>query len=305
VVLVGEKCIGKTLFLSRLRKSANKKSVTMNCHFAASVLIREELAIYLGVEKSASDERLAAALGRYELVCFDNAHCLFQPTIGGLTDLRWIFSLLNEPPCRGTTALFAFNAESWRYVSRAVEGESLFDDVITLPKFTEEQVKSVLDHFLKQMKTVVSLDLLVPTGSSVESKATLRRRAIRNFARVLWDYTDGNPGLVKYWLRRSLYEDKETHTLFLELFTPPSSRQVTAMESNLRFTLSTALKTGVAEAQTVSMCVGLNREQAIRVLERLRVAHLLEKTVAGYQVTAHWYIATLVALKQRELETSP
>jgi hypothetical protein len=178
----------------------------------------------------------------------------------------------------------------------------MFDSTIQLPRFSDEQIAQLIDSVIEEAGLDISYKYLELPRSSEETQTAKTERAKNDFARVLWDYTAGNPGVALYWWRRSLYEHKETGELIVQLFDPPEPDSLDKMDLATQFMIITLIKLGIARPADVAECNNVEPIQAEQALRNLKRQGILDVSRKRYQVSLHWYRAVLIALKRKFLE---
>jgi hypothetical protein len=300
--LVGERGSGKTVLIERLISATKLESLVIDCGPDWHRNARGQLADVLKVEQKDDDRAIARGLGQYRLVCFENAHLLVWPAIGGREVLDWLRSIILLPEAGPIAIVMTFNRACWRFVFRSYRNQSMFDNIIQLPRFSEDQIAQLIDSVIGEAGLDISYKYLELPRAFEEEQTAKTARAKNDFARVLWDYTGGNPGVALYWWRKSLYEHRVTGELMVQLFETPKTDSLDKMDLSTQFMIITLIKLGIARPEDVAACNNIERIQAEQALRNLNRQGILEVVGNGYQVSSHWYRAVLIAVRRKFLD---
>ena len=200
------------------------------------------------------------------------------------------------------TWVFALDEVIWQFFERARGARPLFDDVIHLDNWTEDGIA----RLLKRRSTAAGIDpkfdrLLVqlPDDADDIDRYEALVRAETNYYRLLWDYSDGNPGVALHFWRASLaVADDET---WVRLFTPPSVDTIESLPDEAIFVLRAVVQLEVASIDDIIAATML---PASRVRDALRFAvsrDWLTKEDTRYRVCWDWFRAITNVLHRRHL----
>ncbi len=147
VSIVGERGIGKSLFLNQLTEAHNHHSITIHCHRGSFDVVSAEFLRQLGLsEIEATDEAINEALTKNDirLVAIHNIHLLARPVMGGLTELSKLTALfirVNVP------LIWAMSIDRYAYhfMNQARADYYVAESIVHLRSWTEEQIGDLIE----------------------------------------------------------------------------------------------------------------------------------------------------------------
>jgi hypothetical protein len=204
VALVGERGMGKSTFLSRVASELDEQILVVDCplggfdHFYEALLDRLGLA---GTHRQ-DVEILRAALNEHgiKVIALDNAHRLAAPMIGGFVDYGRAFEMIRE--LGGAFSwISTFDRIAFQFIKSARAEGALTAQEIVLPKWTEEQIGELLTVRAEAAGIEPSYDQLeLPRQLDEASYEAEGDRKRHGYNRVLWDTSQGNPGVaLRMW----------------------------------------------------------------------------------------------------------
>jgi hypothetical protein len=291
VALVGGRGMGKSCLLRRLGTRV-ESSITLECQGDGDGQLRS---LFSG------DEAAEATRGP-ALVLLDDAHRLIKPVRGGLRPFDEAFSFARSRS-NDTLWVFAIDDVVWPFLRRARDSRPLFDEIVTLGPWTDEQIGELLSLRSVEAEVVPNFEGLLeklPAGADeVDKLEALAARRVGYF-RMVWDYTRGNPAMALEVWRASLSADDAGFTRVLPLAVPDSTELQRLPDSAL-FILRAIMQ---LEPATVS---------EIARSTRLPETHVLNAVTFGVQrgyltgdgdavrVAWAWLHSVVVLLERRHL----
>lgn len=306
--VVGERGSGKSSLMTRVAQSGDT-IVRIVCSPGMGVEgVRTRLVAQLGLP---AETALADAVTKLDdepvdsAILVDDAHLLLTPQLGGLVEFDAILELARRHT-RNCTWVFAFDEIVWRFLERARGARPLFDDVIKLEPWSEEEITRLIDARLEDTGLKPDFDLLLEDGTAAHEADGLdieeaRAAARTNFMRLLWDYASGNPGVAMHFWRRSLGQREEGKAL-VRLFDAPSPDEIDKLPDAGIFVLRAVAQLGRAKTDTV---VGVTSLAETEVEDALRFAtakgYLERGDDEHYELTWDWFPAVTRLLRRRQL----
>ncbi len=304
VAVVGERGLGKTMFLKRVAAEAEPHEVVhVSCRPGGFARFRKTIAETLGLETASSVEEVADALRAKapKVVCVDDAQRLIRPLIGGLRDIDQLTNLARL--VGGTSAwVVSIDAPAWQYLRRARGERAVFGEVIRLKKWTETQISELVRSRATASELAPRFDdLVVPRQIDVSSYGTGTDHTERDYCRILWDYAKGNPAVALHFWRESLgMRDGEP---YVRLFRPPSVSGLEDLPSSVYFVLRAMVQLGLALESDIVECTHLDPTDVADALRLARSRRYVEKAGNRQRVTLPWYRAVTQVLQRRHLLT--
>jgi hypothetical protein len=302
--VIGERGLGKTRVLRRVRNSI-PHVILIECDRRGLEGIRISLAEQLGLNPSATLKESASHLNEKDqesAIIIDSAHRLIQPFMGGLADFDEILNLsrLLSTSC---SWFFAIDEVVWRYFCRAREGQLLFDDVILLESWREEEIIQLLTQRTQQAGIVPSFDHLLeklPPDADEIDRADALERAEGRFYRMIWDHSSGNPGIALHMWRRSLGVDDQSRA-FVNPFPVPDSQELDRLPEAAVFVLRAVIQLEPTLPADVARAT-LMRPSQVKDVLRYGVSHgYFEIVGEEYQVSWIWFRAITRFLQRRHM----
>jgi len=245
---------------------------------------------------------VAAAAPVPSLVLLDNAERLIKPVRGGLRPFEAALSFARSRS-EHTLWAFAIDAVVWPFLRRACDSRPLFDEIITLGPWTDEQIGELLSLRSAEAELAPNfedlLERLPDTADEVDRQEAIAARSTGYF-RMIWDYTRGNPAMALEVWRASLSED-ETGFARVRSLAVPDSSELEGLPDSALFILRAIMQ---LEPATVS---------EIAKSTRIAEAHVLNAVTFGVQrgylaaegeavrVAWAWLRSIVVLLERRHL----
>ena len=303
VAVVGERGVGKTTFLNRVTSDLEPGEVcSVQCQPGGFSVLLKELARALGLPDAATEAEIITALQTNPptVVRVDDAQRLVRPLIGGLQDIDRLVRLtrLANPD---TCWFIAIGMPVWQYLRRARGERASFDQVVELGPWDEAQ----LTKLISQRTSVAGIDprfdrLIVPRQLHT-SPVSDEERTRRDFHRVLWDYSDGNPRVALHFWKQSLYRKPPDEDIYVRLFSAPSTSELDGLPSTSYFVLRTVVQLELAVERDVVTCTDLSPAEVADALRAARVHGYLDEHDHLFEIDIHWYRAITNILRRKHL----
>lgn len=299
--IVGERGAGKSTFLRRVVERLDPELVhAIRCPQAGLAELEAALA-RLTDDPEARGSTLTAALSRLApaVIVIDDLHRLVVPAVNGLRDLDAFVRLLRGVDTN-VSWVASFGASAWHYVRRA-RGESVFfEQVVQLPRWTEDQ----LGVLIRQRCSTAAIDpsfegLVVPrqSGAPLPDEGD---RTEAGYYRLLWDFSNGNPAVAMCAFRDSLFET-EDGTLVVRLFEEPPPAQIEALSLSILFVLRAIVQLDLARAMDVQAATQLAPAEVEDALRFCQSRGYIELAEGRYRVVWPWYRTLTTVLRRQHL----
>ncbi len=300
--LVGERGRGKSMLLDRIL-GEKPSSLHMHCPVGGAGAFREELTRVLELEPGAADDAISqalSALGENNALLVDDAHRLVTPTIGGLDDFDQIIALARESS-NTTTWVFCIGAVTWQYVERARGARPVFDEVIKVSRWSEENIATMLKLRSARADIKPVFDDLV--GEEEDDEVLRREQLARteaSYYRLLWDYAAGNPAVAVHFWRESLGVDDEGNVR-VQLFHAPDTTDIERLPDTSIFVLRAVIQLELARPVDILAATMLRPREIEDALRYTLFRGYLEIVDERYRVTWTWFRAITRVLQRRHL----
>ena len=301
VALVGEVGAGKTSWMRAFaakREGTRLVDIPPSMHDPARLC--RWLASELGLEPTEDPMELAGRIAEADVpaVFLDHGQNLYLRTIGGTEAFRALKDIVAVTQDR-MVWLCAFSENAWLYLRSAAGGQSAFGRVIELAGWTEERVRTLIEHRMRRAGVKTSFEPLLETEAEGGARLRALERAKDEYFRLLWHYTDGNLRLALYFWLRSLRPS--ARGLEVRLFTAPDTEALEAFHDETRFVLAALILHGNLDTQELAAVLRWSDSRCHSLLALLQTRGILEAEGGRYRVTVHWFRAVVRHLKRRRL----
>jgi hypothetical protein len=292
IAVVGGRGSGKSSLLRRL-EARSERALSISCRAQDSFA-----SVRVAFEEAPRECAPAVLL--------DDAHALIKPLRGGLRAFDDALAFARNCPA-DTLWVFAIDAVVWPFLIRARDARPLFDDVITLKPWNDEQIGELLSERSAEARIAPTfedlLDKLPASADEMDKQEALTARRAGYF-RMIWDYARGNPAMALEVWRASLREDAAGIVRVRALAAPDTSELEVLPDSAL-FILRAILQMDPATVQEVATATRLTEahiENAIRYGQNH--GYIVEED-GGLRVAWGWLRSVVVLLERRHLLVNP
>jgi len=304
IAVVGQRGMGKTALLHHLHGEF-PDTIRLRLPPEGMRALPAALAEAIGADPRSSLEELAAALNTSErgrALLLDDVQRFVQPVMGGLAPFDALLDLASRH-CGKTTWVLALDDVIWLFLQRARGARPLFDRVIRLSPWPEEQIIELLQARTAQVEIDPSFEHLredlPPNADEIDKQGALAR-CEGNYYRLLWDYAAGNPGVALHMWRRSLGLDAKgaPHVRF---FQAPDTTDLEALPDPAIFVLRAVMQLAPATPQKLGEATMLSAADVADAL-RFALAHGYVATEdERYVITWAWFRPIVLFLQRRHL----
>jgi hypothetical protein len=304
IALVAPRGMGKTVLLRSLHREFPDTAL-LQAPKSGPTALRAALADKLKMPSEASLEEGTAALAASPIgraLFLDDAHRFVQPMMGGLATFDALLAAASANATK-TTWVFAIDEVLWLFLQRARGARPLFDEVIRLYPWREEQIIDLLRERTAQAGVRPTferlLEKLPPTADDVDKQEALDRRAA-SYYRLLWDYAAGNPGVALHMWRRSIGADEQggTHVRF---FQAPETADFEVLPDPALFVLRAVLQLAPASPDEIRRATRLGVAEVTEALRYAKARSYVEEEDGRYTVSWTWLRALTLFLQRRHL----
>lgn len=239
---------------------------------------------------------------RPSLVILDDAHAMVKPVFGGL---RAFDETLAYARAHSEKTLWVFSIDEivWPFLRRARDSRPLFDELIHLVGWTDEQIGALLTARNREAGLTPRFDDLLeplpPTSDEIDRQEALAAKRLGYF-RMVWDYARGNPAIALAAWRGSLVEGTAGDVRVRGLQTPSLEALETLPDAAL-FVLRAVLQMSPATADSVAEATHLPPEQVENVFRFGRARGYLTEDRGRLSVPWVWRRAVILMLERRHL----
>jgi hypothetical protein len=234
-----------------------------------------------------------------QIVVLDRAESLFLGCVGGYEPFD-AFASLVEQTRRHVFWLCAMNRFAWQRLHAVRPTPTVFRFHQDLPGWTEESIRDLIQSRIAVAGVEASYrDLVLDQLEGVSAQARLIKSE-EGYARLLWDYSDGNPKVALHFFMRSLVP-AHWDRVRIRLFKGPQVERLAEIGEQGLFVLA-AILTHVRLSLDELVKVTRYPEELCRIyLDRLADLGTLSLDQRGYQVTTYWQRATVRLLLRLNL----
>jgi hypothetical protein len=291
VAIVGAQGMGKSCLFRRLQARV-ESAVTLECRGEGDEQLRPLFA---------GDGAQVGNRGP-SLVLFDDAQRLIKPVRGGLRPFEDALAFARSRT-KETLWVFAIDAVVWPFLRRACDSRALFDEVMILRPWTDEQIGELLSLRSAEAEIVPSfedlLEKLPAAADEIDKQEALAARRIGYF-RMVWDYAGGNPGMSLEVWRASLAEDQAGFARVRSLAVPDSS-ELQGLPDSALFILRAILQLQPATVSEIAKSTRITESHVLNaVMFGVQRGYLAEEGQA-VRIAWAWLRSVVVMLERRHL----
>ncbi len=298
--VIGERGAGKSVFVRRL--AASLEEVTVHCVECPEEGVEALFAEFAKIAEApgSTGEDLAQAvrkLGRCVIV-IDDVQRLVVPAVNGLRDLD-AFTRFSRDVGGGISWVVTIGSAAWQFIRRARRDRVSFEQVITLPAWSEEQLGELIRGQCAVAQVAPSFEgLVVPRQN--EPLPDQGDRTEASYYRLLWDFSRGNPAVAMYAFRESLFRD-EHDAVVVRLFKEPSPEEVEGLTLSQLFVLRTVVQLELAVVPEIARATQLPATDIEDIIRFCSARGYIEPFQAGYRMSWPWYRTITTVLQRQHL----
>lgn len=289
VVLVGERGSGKTAALRQLQQRMDD----------ARLVTAAELVAGNKAGRPSSRGRAQTTVPAVMLV--DDLEALVQFDVGGLAALDRCLDLARETADR-TLWVLAIDSAVWDLVCRLRSVPTIFNSVIEIPHWTDTAIAELLQARVAEVGIAPGYDRMIPDLADLDDID--RREAVEAknaaFMLLLWDASDGNPGVALH-LWRSVLGVAPDGSVLVRPLQPVVEAVIERLPLEALFVYRAVLRQAGARPAEIVAATRLSAAGVADVLRSgVQDGHLLVRD-GGYHVSWDWYRALTRSLVRRHL----
>ncbi|MEM6292281.1 MAG: AAA family ATPase [Myxococcota bacterium] len=299
-VVVGERGAGKTTFLRRVIAQSDDTTCIVGCPPEGFEALLEALAVQFNAADYQPDS-VARAIrdAGPSIICIDDAHRMIAPAVGGLEELDRFTQFALEVG-GDVSWIVAVQHAAWHFVGRARADRVFFDQVIELPRWSEEDIASLIQSRTRAVGLSPNFDELVVAGDADERPLEERRTEL-GYYRILWDHSAGNPAVALQAWRHSLFVRAEEEKPVVRLFVEPSSAEIERLPGTLLFVLRAVVQLELATAAQVAECTQLPVADVADAIRFSVARGYVEPKAGRFRLSWAWYRTITTVLTRQHL----
>ncbi|MGB5705439.1 MAG: ATP-binding protein, partial [Arenicellales bacterium] len=306
IAIVGERGIGKSLFVKRAMEKSKHSFLIVECpvgeYFEG---YRRVLIESLGLsETQASIEAINIKIEELgiKVVVIDNVHRLARPAMGGQVELSKLSNFIYQLGSN-IFVIALIDKFAWQYLSRVRAKRLILEQVVKLPPWTVEQLADLIENKTQAagIEPNYSRFILPPLFDEAEL-TTMDERRRYGFCRILWSASDGNPEISLRLYVKSLvvHDDGE---IFIKMPIPPNIEQLDAIGSEQLLVLRVIAQCGYATPEEVQECLALPLDSVQEIFRVMKWRGWIESVNGYFRIKWTWYRAiTRKLIRQNLLE---
>lgn len=286
VILVGERGSGKTAALRRLQQRLD-----------GARLVTATALITGGAGRPASRARAAEPT----VMLVDDLEALVRFEVGGLAALDTCLDMARETADR-TLWVLAIDRAVWDLVCRLRSVRTMCTSVIEVPHWTDTAIADLLQARVTEAAIVPGYDRMIEDVADLDDID--RREAVEAknaaFMLLLWDASDGNPGVALH-LWRSVLGVSADGSVYVRPLHPVVEAAIERLPLEALFVYRAVLRRAGASSGEVVAATRLPVATVVDVLRSgVQEGHLLLRD-GGHHVSWDWYRALTRSLVRRHL----
>jgi hypothetical protein len=280
-------------------------SIRIQCPVGGLEALRRELTKQVGVSEDASFEEAAAVLdapGRDAALLLDDAHRLIQPVMGGLDAFDRLIEVARSSSTNCSWVL-SLDESIWRFFERARGARPLFDEVIALAPWREEEISRLIIERTREAGLTPCFDDLIgklPIDADDVDREEALATTKTGYHRLLWDYAAGNPGVALHMWRRSLGVGADGRA-YARVFRAPDTRDLEQLPDPAVFVLRAVVQLEPALPTDVALATQLAMSAVQDALRYGLARGYFFEDRGRYALTWGWYRPITRFLQRRHL----
>ena len=294
IAVVGARGSGKS---SLLRRFAGQSGGALSVSLRGQNSFDQVRAAFGDGEASTNDPAL---------VLLEDAQSLIKPLRGGLRAFDDALAFALERTQR-TLWVFAIDAVLWPFLSRARDARPLFEEVITLAPWRDEQIGALLSERSAEAQIVPTfedlLDKLPISADEIDRQEALAARRAGYF-RMIWDYARGNPAIALEVWRASLSEDA-AGVVRVRSLTAPDAGELEHLPDSALFILRAILQMDPATLEEVARATRLSDAHVQNTIRFGRNRGYIVEERGKLRVAWAWLRSVVLLLERRHLLVNP
>jgi len=299
--IVGERGAGKSTVLRRLElRLGPDRMRVLSCPEEGFGALTVQLAEVAG-DASLRGEALCAALRELGpfVIAIDDAQRLVIPAVDGLQGLDQ-FTTLARDVGGEISWVVTIGAASWHYVRRARGDRVFFEQVVTLPRWTEEELGMLIQAQCEAANITPSFDGLVVPRQASGPLTERGNKSEAAYYRLLWDFSRGNPAVALHAFRESLFV-AGSGDIVVRLFKEPPQEQIEDLPLSILFVLRTIVQLELAMPREVELATQLPAPDVDDAIRFAVSRGYLEPYDGGVRMSWPWYRTITTVLNRQHL----
>ncbi|MED5545412.1 MAG: hypothetical protein VYD90_09190 [Pseudomonadota bacterium] len=294
-LFVGERGLGKSSYLRDLARQSGKdmRHVHLEVPPCPPADWVERLPDQLAQESTG-----AAPL----FITIDDIQRLITPAIGGLATLDRLIGQARHSCEDGHAWVFAISDAAWRFLQRARSERILFDAIHTLPVWTADELRALIERRSTQAGIAPDFSAMVDDGVfEFGEDVSVTERRKRGYFERLAEHVGGNPAIALDYWRRSLFVEAVTGTVTVRTFDTPPTESLAALPMPALFVLRVLLQMDFADKAAIHASTDLSDMQISDALRRLERMGAVTQMPPGYQIALNWWTTVARLLARQNL----
>lgn len=302
--VIGERGSGKTVFIACVAEKLGTDRVrVLSCPEEGFEALVVKIAELTGDSSRRGEDLYVAlrALGPV-VIAVDDLQRLVVPAVNGLRDLDRFTRFAREVGGE-VSWLVTVGTASWHYVRRA-RGESVFfEQVVPIPRWSEDDLGELIRGQCEAIGIAPSFEGLVVPRQASAPLPDQGDRTEAGYYRLLWDFSKGNPAVALHAFRESLFVTPDDRTV-VRLFKEPSPEEIEDLSLSILFVLRTIVQLELATVTEVEAATQLPRVEVEDAMRFCASRGYVESFQGGVRLGWPWYRTITTVLQRQHLLSS-
>lgn len=303
-VVVGRSGFGKTSWLHAAEQRCRGARVTRIENRRRALRSEDVLAVLAAATGAPPGTRDVDALARHlgrekRVIMIDDAQLWFLR--GGET-LEGFRSFVRLMELTGDAVLWVatFAYYSWELLSWIERGDPCFDVLVLLAPWSEAEIGALLARRSGESGLeIVYDDLLVDDVHDGNQSARILT-TMRDYNRLIWDYSEGSPRVALHVWGRSLVHDGPGRVR-VRLFTNPDAQALDVLEEPPLFVLAAIVWHASLSLDEAAVTLALSRRSCEAAFQRLVDHGIAERDGERLRITPRWWPVVIRYLRRKHL----
>jgi len=295
---------GKSHLLHRMAERLGDRMILVQCLPGGIDFLRAAIADQLDLRAGWSSEELDARIVERELeaIGVDDMHRLVRPVMGGQAGLVQYSEIVRS---LRSQVLWCGSADrrTWEFIRTAGSEIARVQEVIEVGPWSESEIGALVDRRCNVLELELDFsELELPREVGDISNAPTGDQARFGFHRLLWQASEGNPGIALRYLADSLRR-RADGTLVVRRPALPTADDLDHLGLTMLLLLRALVRYAQPSSEDLAATLRISESEVGNLLVAARTAGWIEELEGRYRVTWRWLPAVLRILVRKNLQT--
>jgi hypothetical protein len=276
VAIFGSKGCGKTIFLKQAQAHFEKLGFDSQWISVTPRVFTEKSF------EQCFQEVFTGTPSDKKIVLLDNVHNMFLSTVGGFQVYRKFLEKTEE--YRNIFWIASYNQYAWQFLNSVLGKNQYFRLELSLPRWSADEIKEMILDFHKELGYELHYDSIFRSSQRLNEEVT---SAENRFFYLIWERSQGNPGLATYFWFRSLRQMGGKRLRVSLPYENPVS-ELSGLHQEMHFVYASLIKHENLNVSEASRATNLPRALVKQAIYRGVEEGFLSENEGRYNVDMEW-----------------